>query len=133
MHAQLPLSLLQLQPARLLCPWDSPGKNTRVGCHFLLPGIFPTQALNTHFLWLLQWQMDSLPTELRGKLPSTVPQTKLYPWQYGLTILTLQHMHTGPGQLSKRVVDGKTLVSHHWTEFTDQLGGETRLILVVTD
>ena len=25
-----------LQPTRLLCPWDSPGKNTRVGCHFLL-------------------------------------------------------------------------------------------------
>ena len=26
--------------------WDSPGKNTRVGCHFLLQGIFPTQGLN---------------------------------------------------------------------------------------
>ena len=26
-----------------LCPWDSPGKNTGVGCHFLLQGIFPTQ------------------------------------------------------------------------------------------
>ena len=26
----------RLQPARLLCPWDSPGKNTGVGCHFLL-------------------------------------------------------------------------------------------------
>ena len=26
-------------PARLFCPWDSPGKNTGVGCHFLLPGI----------------------------------------------------------------------------------------------
>ena len=26
----------------LLCPWDSPGKNTGVGCHFLLQGIFPT-------------------------------------------------------------------------------------------
>ena len=25
------------QPTRLLCPWDSPGKNTGVGCHFLLP------------------------------------------------------------------------------------------------
>ena len=25
-----------LQPARLLCPWDFPGKNTEVGCHFLL-------------------------------------------------------------------------------------------------
>jgi len=27
----------RLQPTRLLCPWDSPGKNTIVGCHFLLP------------------------------------------------------------------------------------------------
>ena len=24
------------QPTRLLCPWDSPGKNTGVGCHSLL-------------------------------------------------------------------------------------------------
>ena len=29
------------QPARLLCPWDSPGKTTGLGCHFLLQGIFP--------------------------------------------------------------------------------------------
>jgi len=36
----------ELQPSRLLCPWDYPGKNTGVGCHFLLPGIFPTQGLN---------------------------------------------------------------------------------------
>ena len=28
------------------CPWDSPGKNTGVGCQFLLQGIFPTQGLN---------------------------------------------------------------------------------------
>ena len=31
---------------RLLPPWDSPGKNSGVGCHFLLQGIFPTQGLN---------------------------------------------------------------------------------------
>ena len=30
-----------LYPARFLCPWSFPGKNTRVGCHFLLQGIFP--------------------------------------------------------------------------------------------
>ena len=30
----------------LLCPWDSPGKNTRVSCHFLPQGIFPTQGSN---------------------------------------------------------------------------------------
>ena len=35
-----------LQPAQLLCPWDSPGKNTGVGCHFLLQEIFPTQGSN---------------------------------------------------------------------------------------
>ena len=32
-----------LGPTRLFCPWDSPGKNTGVGCHALLQGIFPTQ------------------------------------------------------------------------------------------
>ena len=35
-----------LWPAGLLCPWDSPGKNTGVGCHFLLQGIFPTGGSN---------------------------------------------------------------------------------------
>ena len=39
-----------LQPTRLLCPWDSPGKSTGVGCHFLLQGIFLTQGLNPHLL-----------------------------------------------------------------------------------
>ena len=36
----------ELQPTRLLCPWDDPGKNTGVGCHFLLQGIFLTQGSN---------------------------------------------------------------------------------------
>ena len=47
----------------LLCPWNSPGKNTGVGCHFLLQGIFPTQGLNPH---LLRWQADSLPLSHQG-------------------------------------------------------------------
>ena len=41
---------------RLLCPWDSPGKNARVGCHALLQGIFPTQRSNpglAHCEWIL--------------------------------------------------------------------------------
>ena len=36
---------------RLLCPWDSPGKNTGMGCHFILHGIFPTQGLNLCLLF----------------------------------------------------------------------------------
>ena len=36
----------RLQPTRLLCPWDSPGKITGGGCPVLLQGIFLTQVLN---------------------------------------------------------------------------------------
>ena len=35
-----------LQLPRQLCPWDSPGKNSGIGCHALLQGIFSTQELN---------------------------------------------------------------------------------------
>ena len=48
-HVQL-LVTLWLYPARVLCPWDSPGKNTGVCCHFLLQGIFPTQESNLGLL-----------------------------------------------------------------------------------
>ena len=43
-----------LYPTRLLCPWDSPGKNTGVGCHFLLQSIFPSRGSNLRLL-LLRW------------------------------------------------------------------------------
>ena len=47
----------RLKPAKLLCPWNVPGKNTGVGCHFVLQEIFPTQGSNAG---LLHWQVDSL-------------------------------------------------------------------------
>ena len=40
------LQLLRLKPSRLLWPWDFPGKNTGVGCHFLLQGILLTLGYN---------------------------------------------------------------------------------------
>ena len=46
---------------------DSPGKNTGVGCYFLLQGIFLTQGLNLGLLRLLHWQVHSLSTEPPGK------------------------------------------------------------------
>ena len=39
-----------LWPTRLLCPWNSPGKNTGVGSHSLLQGTFPTPGLNLGLL-----------------------------------------------------------------------------------
>ena len=39
------------------CPWDSPGKNTGVGCHGILQGTCPTQGLSSHLFLLPQWQV----------------------------------------------------------------------------
>ena len=46
---------------RLLCPWDSLGKNIGVSCHALLQGIFLTQRFSLCLLYLLHWQGCSLP------------------------------------------------------------------------
>ena len=49
--------------ARLLCTWDSPDKNTRVGCHFLLQGIFPTLGLNPvllHCIWTTRKALNKI-------------------------------------------------------------------------
>ena len=47
-----------VQPTRLLHPGDFPGKDTGVGCHFLLQGILPTQGSNPgllHCRQILYW------------------------------------------------------------------------------
>ena len=54
---------------------DSPGKNTGVGCHALLQGIFPTQGLNPWPLCLLHWQAGSLTT-------STTSETHDYTYSF---------------------------------------------------
>ena len=53
----------ELEPSRLLCPWNSPSKNMGVDCHFLLQEIFLTQGSN---LLLLHWQAESLPLSHQG-------------------------------------------------------------------
>ena len=62
--AQLCLSLcnpMDCSLPGLLCPWSFPGKNTGVGCHFLLQGVFLTQGSNPCLLILLHWQVDCVP------------------------------------------------------------------------
>ena len=59
------LTLKPHGPTRLLCPWDSPGKNTGVGCCFLLQGLFPTQGSNPASL---------MSPALAGGLFTTTPQ-----------------------------------------------------------
>ena len=45
-----------------------PGKNTGMGCHLLLQGIFQTQGSNPRLLYLLHGQADSLPLHPLGSL-----------------------------------------------------------------
>ena len=77
MHAKSPRTVSDYlqpygpQPARLLCLWNSPGKNTRVGCLALLQGIFPTQGSKTSLLCLLHWQEAPLPLVPPGKPESS--------------------------------------------------------------
>ena len=54
-----------LYPARLLCPWDSPGRNTGVGCHAFLWGNLPNPGMEPRS------QVDSLPSEPWGKSKNT--------------------------------------------------------------
>ena len=53
-----------LKPARLFCPWDFPGKNIGVGCHYPSPGDLPNPGIQSGPPSL---QVDSLPPELSVK------------------------------------------------------------------
>ena len=64
---------------KFLCPWDSPGKNVRVGCHALLQRIFPTQGSTPRLLSLLHWQAESLPLAPPGK-PCTAAAAESLQW-----------------------------------------------------
>ena len=52
-----------------LCPWDFLGKNTGVGCHFLLQGIFSTQGSNPCLQHLLPCQADFFFTTATPRKP----------------------------------------------------------------
>ena len=59
-----------LWPVRLLCPWNSLGKNTRVDCYSFLQGIFLTQGLNLGLLHCRQILYVSLNDKiLKKELP----------------------------------------------------------------
>ena len=52
------------QPTRLPHPWDSPGKNTGVGCQILT---------DTNSFTVVIWQVQNFPTQTEVHEPSSVP------------------------------------------------------------
>ena len=77
----------------LLCPWDFPGKNTGVGNHFLLQGIFLTQEPNPH---LLHWQVGSLPLSHQGNPHIMYICMYKFIWSISLTSAILQWLMLSP-------------------------------------
>ena len=74
-----------LQPSRLLCPWESPGKNTGVGSHAPLQGNLPNRGIEPRSLAL---HAKSLPSEPPGepKAPLTLHCHSTWPcwlWEAG--------------------------------------------------
>ena len=99
----------------LLCPWNFSGKNTGVGCHFLLQGIFLTHGLN---LRLLHWQADSLPLSHQGS-----PQIWVSPSKWGPHQGSLQRLAPEPiGEYSLLLN-----VTHMRMHILDLVGRETWL------
>ena len=73
-------SVMSNSATRLLCPWDSPGKNTGLGSCAVLQGIFPTWGSNPHLLRPLHWQVVSLPLTQPGHLMGPFEVGNSYLW-----------------------------------------------------
>ena len=67
---------MDCSPPRVPCPWDSPDKNSGLGCQALFQGIFPTQGLNSGLLQVLL-QVDSVLLSHQGS-PRKVMYALLY-------------------------------------------------------
>ena len=82
-HVQLFATLWTIA-CKLLWPKDSPGKNTGVGCHFLLQKIFPTQGLNSRLFMSPALAGGSLPLVIPGE-----PKRKCQPFNLVYLFATL--------------------------------------------
>ena len=63
-------------------PWDFPGKNTAVGCHFLLQSIFPTQGSNSHLLHCRNISYGWATKEVRIKFQFSSVQSLSHVWLF---------------------------------------------------
>ena len=76
--------------------WDSPSKNTRVICHAFLQAIFSTQGSSPNFLFLLHWQVGSLPLEPPRKSLNTRNTDNSFMEGNGLMLFAEQQLKTAP-------------------------------------
>ena len=66
------------QPTRLPCPWDSPGKNTGVGCHFLLQCV--KEKSESEVAQLCPTLSDPMDCSLPGSSVHGICQARVLEW-----------------------------------------------------
>ena len=103
-----------LLPTRLLCPWNFSGKNTEVGCHFLLQGVFLTQGSNSCLLCLLHCRQMFYPLSHQGSplkdmsiILGTMPACM--PTHFSLVQLCNLIDHSLPGSSVHRIPKARIL------------------------
>ena len=87
-----------------LWPWDFPGKNTGMNCHFLLQGIFPTQGSNPH---LLHCQVGSLPLSHKRKTGTPISRN-------GIISVHINPERSGGKSIYKRMSFFSVPIYKHW-------------------
>ena len=78
-------------PWTVLCQVPLFMELSRVGCHFLLQGIFLTQELNPSLLHLLHWQVDSLPLHYLGS-PLIHTINSKFKWHHHICLVNIQNV-----------------------------------------
>ena len=123
-----------LRPYGLQAPvhGDSPGKNTGVGCHALLQGIFSIQISKLHLLSLLHWQKGSLPLVPPGKPIIFIIRTKMFLRNKNETEHKWESHSITP---SKTWADGTNFIPTciYWLWEATGQGGHLRPVLGVQD
>ena len=78
-------------PWTVLCQVPLFMELSRVGCHFLLQGIFLTQGLNPSLLHVLHWQVDSLPLHYLGS-PLIHTINSKFKWHHHICLVNIQNV-----------------------------------------
>ena len=110
--------------ARLLCPWDLPGKNTGMDYHFLLQGNLPDQELNQSLLWVSCLAGGFFTTEPPGKTFSTKYSHLKYKFWYPILNLLHSQFFISLCQSYSHSCSSQRLWKHHDSFFSSQIKTE---------
>ena len=98
-----------------VCPWDSLGKNTGLGTHSLLQGIFPTQGSHPHLWVLCIWQAGSLPV-----VPTRKPPVARNSASFFFTVFPVWPLELSRNSFTRTFTGKKNQRMNRWMDFWAQ-------------